>query len=359
MPASPPEGGPPASTPGLRIATWNVEWFNALFDDAGRMLDDAEPSQRHGVTRGEQLGAIGIVMTALQADALVVVEAPDQSARRSCVRALEGFAAACGLRTRRAISGHPSDSEQEIAVMYDPDRIALHHDPQDGPPGGHAPRFDGVFHLDLDADDLPEMVRWSRPPLELAATGGGRRFRLIGVHAKSKAPYGARDADHATRIAIENRRKQLAQCVWLRRRVEAHLAAGDSVIVAGDFNDGPGLDDYERLFGRSGVEVVLGPGAEPALRVHDPHAAMTLGRRIGLAPTTARFFQKQHRRYFEALLDFVMVSPDLAALRPDWRIWHPFNDPRIAAVPDLREALLAASDHFPVSVDLPPVRDVI
>ncbi len=41
--------------------------------------------------------------------------------------------------------------------------------------------------------------------------------------------------------SIENRRKQLAQCVWLRQRVAGHLQAGDSLIVLGDFNDGPGL----------------------------------------------------------------------------------------------------------------------
>ncbi len=330
---------PPEAPQGLRIATWNIEY-------------DAQPSARHGVTRADQLAAIGIVMTAMQADLVVVIEAPDQGRRRSTTRALRNFAAACRLRTRSVVMGFPSDSEQEIAVLHDPARVRLRHDPQPATPEGDCPRFDGAFRYDLDDDDLPEPVRWSRPPLELSAQAGGLSFRLIGVHAKSKAPYGARSADHATRIAIENRRKQLAQCIWLRRRVERHLAAGDSLIVAGDFNDGPGLDAYERLFGRSGVEVVMGAEADPALRLHDPHAALTLGRRIGLAPTTARFWQSDRKRYFEALLDFVMVSPDLIARRPDWRIWHPFNDPRIAAVPDLREALLAASDHFPVTLDL-------
>ncbi len=38
--------------------------------------------------------------------------------------------------------------------------------------------------------------------------------------------------------------------------------------------------------------------------------------------------------------------------RPEWRIWHPFDDPVCYKTPELREALLAASDHFPVSVDL-------
>ena len=47
-----------------------------------------------------------------------------------------------------------------------------------------------------------------------------------------------------------------------------------------------------------------------------------------------------------------MVSAALAALRPDWRIWHPFDDPAVTAVPELRDALLSASDHFPVTIDL-------
>ena len=83
-------------------------------------------------------------------------------------------------------------------------------------------------------------MRWSKPPLELKVeTRSGTQLRMIGVHAKSKAPYGARDPDEIMRIAIENRRKQLAQCVWLRGRVKEHLDAGDDLIVLGDFNDGP------------------------------------------------------------------------------------------------------------------------
>ncbi len=132
------------------------------------------------------------------------------------------------------------------------------------------------------------MIRFSKPPLEVQAKGpDGRAFRLIGVHAKSKAPHGAEDPAHVLRLAIENRRKQLAQCIWIRARVEEHLAQGDSLIVLGDFNDGPGLDEFERLFGRSGVEIVLGPDAEPALRLHDPHAAMALQSKVSMQPTTA------------------------------------------------------------------------
>ncbi len=329
----------------MRLATWNVEWFNALFDDSGRVMADDAPSARYKISRAQQLAGLRGGFRALDADGVLIVEGPDTNGRRSTVAALEAFADWAGLRARRAVHGYASDSEQEIAFLYDPDHLSLQHHPQGD---AAVPRFDGSYRYDLDADGVSEVIRFSKPPLELAVGWAGRLVRLIGVHAKSKAPHGrTSDADFA-RISIENRRKQLAQCLWIRARAAAHLAAGDSLIVLGDFNDGPGLDQYEKLFGHSGVEIVLGVAGEP--RLFDPHAEMALASRVGLTPTTARFWLAPQKRYFEALLDFIMVSPDLVP-GAAWRIWHPFNDPAIG--PELRDALLSASDHFPVTLDLP------
>mgnify|MGYP001765266151 CR=1 FL=1 len=342
----------------LRLATYNVEWFNALFDDRGRLLEDAAPSTRYKISRAEQLGALGIVFSAMDADGVMIIEAPDTNGKRSTVKALETFARSYGLRARKAVIGYASETEQEIAFLYDPDRLVVQHDPQGAPSGSHgstdAPRFDGTFRYDLDADNISETIRFSKPPLELAVTTArGGKLRLIGVHAKSKNPYGAVGREALIRLSIENRRKQLAQCLWLRQRVDSHLDAGESLLVMGDFNDGPGIDEFEKLFGHSGIEIVLGTSPDPARHLTDPHAAMALQSRVGLAPTSARFYLAPQKRFFEALLDFIMVSPDLAARGPDWRIWHPFNDPRIMDIPELREALLQASDHFPVTIDLP------
>jgi hypothetical protein len=343
MPSAPPEAH-------IRLATWNIEWFNALFDVNGRPLHDGEWSARYDVTRAQQLDAIATVLRAVNPDGLMVIEAPDTNGRRDTVRALERFAKWADLRQHRAMTGFVSETEQEIAFLWDPDRIAPRHDPQ----AGDVPRFDGTYRYDLDTDAAPEIIRFDKPPLELAVDVPGGRLRLIGAHLKSKNPKGGGgDPAQETRIAIENRRKQLAQCLWLRARVEQHLAAGEDVIVLGDFNDGPGLDEYERLFGHSGVEIVLGHDAAPPLRLHDPHAAMALSSRIGVKPTTARFYMKPPGQFFEALLDFVMVSPGLARRKPAWRIWHPFNDPHIVTDIPLRDALLTASDHFPVTLDLP------
>ncbi|WP_299687648.1 endonuclease/exonuclease/phosphatase family protein [uncultured Tateyamaria sp.] len=332
----------------MRFATYNIEWMNSLFADDGSLWNDNERASRYGVTRGEQTAALAVVFRALDADAVLVVEAPDDSKSRSTVPALETFAEAAGLRARRAVIGFSNDTQQEIALLYDPDALSVTHDPQHS---AEAPRFDNGFSIDLDIDATADNVVFSKPPLELSVeTQQGTALRLIGAHLKSKAPYGAKSHDEVMRIAIANRRKQLAQAIWLRRRIDAHLRAGDSLMVLGDLNDGPGLDEYEHLFGRSSVEILLGSD-DAAL--FDPHARMALQpRRLGVAPTTARFWIRPEKRYLQALLDYIMVSQDLADIQPRWRIWHPLDDPDCWQQPGLRDALVAASDHFPVSLDI-------
>ena len=339
----------------MRIATYNVEWFANLFDNDSALAIDGAWSGRRDVTRAQQIEALGIVFTALNADAIMIIEAPDGSRTKSTVTALENFAAAFDLRARRAVIGFPNDTQQEIALLFDPDVLSAAHDPQGNETGKKgatdAPRFDGVFRIDLDIDASEDLVQFSKPPLELSVqTQSGTDLRLIGAHLKSKAPHGARGRDAIMRASIANRRKQLAQAIWLRARIQAHLEQGTPLIVLGDLNDGPGLDEYEDLFGRSSVEIIMGEGA--AHQLYDPHARRALTRRIPAIPTTSRFFIKDEGRYLQALLDYIFVSQDLRARAPAWRIWHPLDDPGCWVVPELRDALLTASDHFPVTLDI-------
>ena len=340
----------------MRLATYNIEWFNSLFDDENQLLLDHEWSSRRDVTRRQQLDAIALVLKTMDPDAVMVIEAPDtRGAHRSTEASLLAFAKAYGLRLNSVQTGFINDTQQEIALFYDGDRLEATHDPQGEINIKHrAPRFDGTFLWDVDVDAHPEKHVFSKPPLEiLAETRGGRVLRLIGVHAKSKAPHGARNRKQEIRISIENRRKQLAQCLWLRRRVEDHLDADEDVIVLGDFNDGPGLDEYEKLFGRSGVEVVMGSGDDPERRMYDPHAAARLDPREAWSPSTALFYLHRRKTYLNALLDFIMVSDRLRReTNPVWTIWHPFDHQACFDNPEMSRALLMASDHFPVTLDL-------
>ncbi len=331
----------------MRLASYNVAWFNALFDDQGDMTDGHEWSSRYNITKDQQADALGKVFQAMDADAVMVIEAPDTGSKRSTHEALSTFAETYDLRTRAIVMGFANDTQQEIALLYDPTVLTVEHDPQSSP---DAPRFDQEFSIDLDIDGQEDTVIFSKPPLELAAkSASGRAFRIIGAHLKSKAPHGARSDEEARTISIANRRKQLAQAIWLRRRAEAHLVQGDSLILMGDLNDGPGLDQYENLFGRSSVEILIGDAPHD---LYDAHAQDVMTNRFGPRHSSARFFIRQEKRYLQALLDYIMVSPDLKGQAGPWRILHPFDDALCWSCDDLRQALLTASDHFPVVLDI-------
>jgi len=345
------------SPPKFRIATYNIEWFTNLFGRKDMLLDDNEWSSRYQVTRHQQLRAIADVLRTIDADAILITEAPDTGGDRNSVRALQNFADAFGLRLSHALSGFESHTRQEITLLYDPDIVEVRHDPigerSDGRTAAHAPRFDSSFRYDLWVNGQPHIHTFSKPPLEVALLHkpSGTNIRLIGVHTKSKAVHGNMNDDARRKIAVSNRSKQIAQCVWIRRRVEDHLKAGDSVIVLGDFNDGPRRDALEKIFNKSSVEVVLGDPFEPETHLDDPHARLRLDPLQGWALSSARFYHAGLKWYVNTLLDYVMLSPDLGD-RAGWRIYHPFDDPDCFKNEPLKEALLTASDHFPVCVDL-------
>ena len=343
----------------LRLATYNVEWFDALFDDRARLKADDSWSARHNVTTLMQTEALGSVFKAMDADAILIVEAPDTKGKKTTEACLRGvFGCLRPQNERRPDRVSERDPAGDRAPFRSRPGVR-------GPRAGRRHRsrsgrrpFDGAFRWDVDIDGVADEHVFSKPPLEFLLKAEGLTLRGIGVHVKSKAPHGAESAEDVVRISIANRRKQLAQCIWLRHRVEEYLAAGENVAVLGDFNDGPGLDEYEKLFGRSGVEIVAGigepggQGTEPDV-LYDPHIHARMDPRQAWTPSTARFYKRNTGRYLNALLDFIMLSDPLRARAGNtWRIWHPFDDGGCYGKASLRDALLTASDHFPVSVDI-------
>jgi len=340
----------------MRIATYNVEWFANLFDQDDQLIFDHSWSGRTNVTKIQQIDALGAVFKAVDADAFMIIEAPNTGRKQNTVRALENFASHFGLRQNKAIMGFANSTHQEIAMLFDPEIIQAKHTPlgvetESGGLSENA-RFDGAFRIDLNIDAHPDTIVFSKPPFEVQISAEGfEPITMIGVHAKSKAPHGAQDKADEIRIQIENRRKQLAQSIWIRQRVDQFLDQGHPLIVLGDFNDGPGLDTYEKLFGQSSVEIVLGLKEARDRRLYDPHAEIALSPRNFVMPTTARFYKYESKSFLNVLLDYVMVSQNLRS-RAAWQIWHPFDHPECFADDALCKALLTASDHFPVSIDL-------
>ena len=95
----------------MRIATYNVEWFDALFDRNANPLIDQKWSSRYNVTRADQWHAVEQVMRAIDSDCILVVEAPNHKTGRSTVDMLERFASEFGLRATQAALGFTNDTQ--------------------------------------------------------------------------------------------------------------------------------------------------------------------------------------------------------------------------------------------------------
>ena len=175
----------------MRIATWNIEWFVNLFDARGRLLEDDERSSRYKVSRADQLRGIAHVLRRMDADAIMVIEAPDNNAHRQTGPMLEAFARRFRLRQSKALLGYENTTQQEIALLYDPAKLTARHDPQgvrNAVAKGVAPRFDGHHAVDVDRDGRPDLLTFNKPPLEIAAvTAAGAALRMIGVHLSISA----------------------------------------------------------------------------------------------------------------------------------------------------------------------------
>ena len=67
--------------------------MDRLFDQHGALLNNDGWSGRYDVTRKQQTHALGVVFKAMDAAAVMIIEAPDHSKQRDTVLALENFAA--------------------------------------------------------------------------------------------------------------------------------------------------------------------------------------------------------------------------------------------------------------------------
>ena len=118
--------------------------------------------------------------------------------------------------------------------------------------------------------------------------------------------------------------------------------------VAGDINDGFGLDYYEQRFSCSAVEIPLGSVWEPEKILRQVLPRPRIGR-YGWTPSSSRYKDRFTGDQFNVLIDHVLVSRSVKF--ENSLIWNPYlKGP--TEVKDLKAKLKDASDHFPVSVDI-------
>jgi len=206
------------------------------------------------------------------------------------------------------------------------------------------------FFYDTDDDDIKEVYRHYRPPLEARVDlAGGDVFYIMGVHTKSKGIFNSVDQVHLERETRRNRLKLYAECAWIRRRVEDWLQEEKKFAVMGDINDGPGMDLYEMRYGRSAVELIMGELFEPDFILRN-YVGRPVWTRFGWAPASARFKDRITETYVNVLIDHILASPNLPIIgEKPAKVWNPYEASDIS---EHKKQFTAASDHFPVTLDL-------
>lgn len=334
----------------LSVCSYNIEDFFECFNEANEPKTESKDEAK-------KLQSVATVLENVDADLIGVVEGPQtvkaDNSNQSTVKALQKFAAEYDLRQNQASMGYPAQGERELAVMYDESVIkSVEHIARSGADSS-VPPFNGEFVYDTDNDGIDEVYDFYRPPFEAEVTLAetNETFRLILAHVKSKVVYGVMDRIRHEQESMGNRRQIFAQCTWIRRRVEK-LMEDHPVVVMGDFNDGPGFDYYERQFGKSGIEIVVGDLFNPdgvlssayGRPTWEDYADVWNSNSAGWIPYTASFRDEIEGGYMKTPVDYVLATDDLEPT--NGQIWNPLRQP------DLQATLYDASDHFPVSVDL-------
>ncbi len=329
----------------MKICSYNIEWFDKLFED--------DNSQKNDSTSLKRLNAIKDVLEGISADVVCIIEAPNNKVdgNKRTVECLENFANHYGLQTTKAKIGYPSRGMQEIAVLFNPQKVEMSHVPSGN--GVKNPPFNGRFEVDTDDDSIHEIYEFYRPPLELEIKRieDGMVFNLMAVHTKSKGIFNSSDMLHWERESRGNRKKLYAECEWIRRRVDEWLDSNKKVIVVGDINDGPGMDNYEFQFGKSAVEIIMGSIYEPEriLKSYIGKPKWKRDKYAGWVPSSTRFKDRFTETYISVLIDHILVSQNIPVVDNSHIIWNPYQDDSCEPI---KAALLEASDHFPVSITL-------
>ncbi len=327
----------------IRLATYNVEWFTKRFN--------ADNTLKSDVASVKQLDAVAAVLKKIKADLVGIVEAPNNGGNQSTVMKLENFASHYGLSLNKALIGFPSKGQQEIAILYNDSKLAAVH--KTGGSGVKNPPFNQEFRVDTDDDKIKEIYAHYRPPLEAEITviSSGRSFRLIVAHVKSKGIFSNMDRLNWERASRRNRLKIIAETTSIRKRIDEFIEQGHDVVAMGDINDGPGMDFYEFMYAKSGVEILMGDIFQPDRIVRSYGGRPKFGD-YGWEPSSARFKDSFTGDNVNVLIDHVLASSGIktSGQKPH-RVWSPYQDQDAKAI---KSELLEASDHFPVTLSVKP-----
>ncbi len=300
----------------LRIATYNVEHFNRMFDQA------AMPPRSRDMTEyfrdDEDLYEVArtIGLASFDADIIGIQECTSQ-------KWLEQFNKEYLRGRYEYVKVFNTNVEgQWLGLLAKPGFKAL--DVRE-------------FHKDVDPVREPALRRakeqagiWEKnllfsrgPSFVLLQTPSGQKLWVGVTHVKSK--YGNSEAVTKWRIRELQRTREIAGELIAE-------GATDMLVLLGDFNDDFGLDYHEKAIGEDAIATMLaGKGSESLTCLTRPL--------VQADPKLSTYHCQIKPPQYRSFIDHIFASPALAkTARRTWVVTDP-----IAAV---------ASDHYPVVTEL-------
>jgi endonuclease/exonuclease/phosphatase family metal-dependent hydrolase len=212
------------------------------------------------------------------------------------------------------------------------------------------------FVVDTDDDEIKEQHKFERRPLYVEINPShGFRFRILGLHLKSKGIFKSYEWSKWWQMAEANRKKLLAQTTQLRLEFLDPFLTEDNtrnipLIVCGDVNDGPGLDASEKRLYGSAIERLMGTVWKPALCLNNALFDELNERARNLLDFSAiktTSFKDPIFNYMwhQVWIDHILYSGNQA--------WQWVESAAVhSTLPDgskIWETYKHASDHFPIS----------
>jgi predicted extracellular nuclease len=214
------------------------------------------------------------------------------------------------------------------------------------------------WEADVDGDLQVEGYEFTRLPLVVTGRSArdGTALHVVSLHTKSKYVHKGQNLwnNPETRqryivAALKNRRRISSEAMRLRQYLDELLSQScdTQIVVTGDFNDGPGVDFFERRYLTHNItDILLGSTFRPELLFKHAFLTNVPGDKRFTAIFDDFVDDIPNRKL---VLDHIIVSPSLAA-RSQGGIAHDQYNTAIDESASSRQKY--PSDHRPVFVDI-------
>ena len=347
----------------MRFVDWNIEhmnsWFVANSDPTSPALRARFPGGGFGGGAIDDVPAlaqrVANVLSALDPDVICIQEGAGED---EVALFLNQFLPLPGGSAWTVLGGAGGAQRLIVAVRTDRDvtSAVVANDT------GMTIQLGADYPADTDGDAVLETdTSFTRVPLVVDIVAHGAPVRIINCHFKSKFVNNGENLFNGTqaerlefiRAALVNRRRISAEAFRIRSYLDELFAANPHrlVLLAGDLNDGPGFDVFERQYiTHSVVDLTFGSVLLPDGRLTQP--LIQAGQPVPASAFFDDFVEGIQNK--PLLLDHIGLSPELLTWFVSARIANTEFDAEVQLGAS-RERERLPSDHRPVfAVLIPP-----